>query len=83
VTEDFVVAELTQGNLDPVAMSSKILEGMETLSKKPVCFPKCGSLSTPRFATFLDTVAKRTANECGGGIPTAVFGGHVVLGEKG
>ena len=82
MTEDLVVAELTQSNLDPIAVSSKILEGMETLAKKPVCFPKRGSFSTPRFTSFLDTVAKRTANESGGGIPTTVFGGHVVLGEK-
>jgi len=79
VTEDFVVTKLAQSNLNPVAMSSEILEGMETLSKKPVRFPKLGSLPTSGTATFLDTLAERTANERGRGVPTTVFGGHVVL----
>ena len=79
VTEDFVVTKLAQSNLNPVAMSSEILEGVETLSKKPVSFPKLGSLPTPGAATFLDTFTERTTNERGGGVPTTVFGGHVVL----
>ena len=80
VTEDFVVTKLAQSNLNPVAMSSEILEGMETLSKKPVRFPKVGSLPTPGTATFLDTLAERTTNKRSGSVPTTAFGGHVVLG---
>ena len=79
VTENFVVTKLAQSNLDPVAMSSEILEGMETLSKKPVSFPKLGSLPTSGIATFLNTFAERAANERSGCIPTTVFGGHIVL----
>ena len=79
VTEDLVVTKFAQSNLDPVAMSSEILQGMETLSKKPVSFPKLGSLPTPCTATFLDTLAERTANERGGCVPTIAFGGHIVL----
>ena len=79
VTEDLVVTKLAQSDLNPVAMSSEILQGMKTLSKKPVSFPKIGSLLTPGIATFLDTLAERTANKRGGGVPTITFGGHVVL----
>lgn len=79
VTEDIVVAKLTQSNLDPVAMSSEVLKGMEALAEKPVSFPKLRSLPTPGTATFLDALAERTADKRGGGIPTTVFGGHVVL----
>ena len=79
VTEDLVVTELTQSNLNPVAVSSKVLKGMETLSKKPVSFPKLSSLPIPGAATFLDALAERTADERSGGIPSTVFSGHVVL----
>ena len=79
MAEDFVVAKLTQGDLGPVAVSGEVLEGMETLSKKPVSLPKLSPFVTPRIATFLDALAERTADERGGGIPTTVFSGHVIL----
>jgi len=79
VTEDLVVTKLAQSKLNPVAMSSEILQGMKALSKKPVSFPKIGSLPTPGIATFLDTLAEGTANKRSGGVPTIALGGHVVL----
>jgi len=79
MTVDFVVTKLTQSKLDPVTMSGEVLEGVETLAKKPISFPKLSSLPTPGTATFLDALAEGTADERGGGIPTTIFGGHVVL----
>jgi len=73
VTEHFVVAKLTQGDLSPVAVSSEVLERMEALSKKPVSFPKLGPIATPRVAIFLDALAERATDKRGGGTPTTVW----------
>ena len=79
VAEDLVVTKLLQSDLDPIAMGSEVLEGVETLPEKPVRLPEFGSVFTPGIATFLDALAERTADERGGGIPPTIFSGHVVL----
>ena len=79
VTEDLIVTKLTQSDLCPVAVGSEILKGMETLSEKPVSFPKLSPIPTPGTAALLDALAERAADERGGGIPTAIFSGHIVL----
>ena len=60
-------------------MSSEVLQGVETLAEEPVSFPQFSSLFTICIAAFPDALVKGAADERGGGIPTTVFGSHVVL----
>ena len=82
VAKDVIIPQFAKGELAPVAVREKVLQGMKTGAHETVGLPKVCPLAPSGTATVLDAGTESAADESCRCIPSSVLRSHVILQKR-